>query len=587
MLIILEKHFKNKGYTTDEYPKQFGKVRIPLYCCKGDEEIVIEYTTSELIEKAIFFPDFQEQQEQGRSIKIIEGSPLRFFQHYFPKAKVYLAYPKDSNIKGIESICKRRGIGALKVSENEAVETISALPLNDVIIREVMKSLKDNIAHKNEFPKSLTNSIDRITHDFLRYLVYYPKPIYTRRTLIRRKEELGDISIRLIEKMHDLKNLKYSDQLKDLAKNYLLKEYRDDYELAMDTVKTLWKEEIGVDYPEIQKKLEDVLLLKPTYREHFLHQFQVFLLGACIIDELKDYDNGVFKNYSSVENIWLITSTYHDFNYSIQKYEEWTLNFFKETLMLDINEEKDGKSEVHPGPLKLENIFVRQNFLLKTKTLWENLGCEMNSKTVRFFYEKAILERNHGLLSALSLLKLFDKGRHKLNSEEINCAASAIAIHDDKIWGCLCGKVICSICKNEGNNSCAEWEKEFADGKSVMENCEFSVNPIAFLLIFCDTVQEWGRIGRDYEKIKAKLKSIRVISEYKDIQSYCMDNFGVGLSITGKPLIEVNFSVEDKFDKISQGISKVSKFLKDPRFIIKLEDHLGEEKLIKAMWGGL
>lgn len=583
MLKILENHFRKKGYRTKRYSEQFGKVRIPLYCIKDQEEIIIEYTTSLEIKKSIFFPDFEE-----KGINIKEGSPLRFFQYYFPKAKIYFAYLCGSNIEeGIEKVCQKRGIGMLEVSEGESIkEKISAYPVINILTKEVTHLLKDYITKDERFPKSIAKKMDEVTHEFLRYLVYYPKPIYTRRNLIKREEEFENISMRLIEKMLELKSIKYSDQLKELAKDYQLKECRDDYELAMDTVKTLWKAEIGVDYPEIQKKLEDVLLLKPTYREHFLHQFQVFLLGACLIDELRNNNEKVLKNDDLIENIWLVASTYHDFSYSIQKYNEWTLNFFKETLMLDINEEKNGKIDGHPGPLKLENMFVRQNFLLKTKALWENLGCDMNKETVRFFYEKAILERNHGLLSALSLLKLFDGKEHKLKLEDIYHAASAIAIHDDKIWGCLCGKEICNICKYKDTNNCTKWEKVFADREGVMENCEFEMNPIAFLLIFCDTVQEWGRIGRDYERIKAKLKSIRFIYKDNNIQNYCKKNFSSGVTITGKPLIEVIISVEDEFDKISHGISKVSKFLKDPRFVIKLEDSLQKQKpKITAMWG--
>lgn len=97
--------------------------------------------------------------------------------------------------------------------------------------------------------------------------------------------------------------------------------------------------------------------------------------------------------------------------------------------------------------------------------------------------------------------------------------------------------------------------KELNGKKKFLKNLKFDEDPISFLLIFCDTIQEWGRVGRDYEKTAARLDDIGVEED----------------------LVWANISVgdEESFNKKKEEIDRVKKFLKDERFKINLASRKG------------
>lgn len=405
----------------------------------------------------------------------------------------------------------------------------------------------------------------------------------------------------------------YKDELKKLSSDYR-QEARDDYQIALDTIKKLWVEVSGVEYPEIQRRLEDILLQNPEYRDHFLHQFQVFLLGAYIIDKLYDDNrkyiikiNRVFK--CRIEKVWLLASTYHDFNYSIQEYDLWIKEFFAQALNIKnehaekvqsfgndaqkaiegiegIKYFKDTEHLIVTGKLtqevkdklikeevlkpyreiietlfqqfqntrnslsslNLDAAFIRENFLLKTQEICKALQLQMDHVVMDFFYEQAATKRNHGLLSALSLLKLFENAQSKrINHSALVQAAVVIALHDENIWGAFSGK-------EEKDDS--EWNRNFAV-KKFLKNLEFKDHPLVFLLIFCDIIQEWGRVGRDYKESEPRLENI--------------------IYSVNPSEIKVSFSVRDdsSYRKKEEEIQRVKKFLKDPIFEIELKSREG------------
>ncbi len=88
-----------------------------------------------------------------------------------------------------------------------------------------------------------------------------------------------------------------------------------------------------------------------------------------------------------------------------------------------------------------------------------------------------------------------------------------------------------------------------------MKNLRFKDDPLSFLLIFCDTTQEWGRVGRAYEETEARL-----------------DDVGVS-----DGLVWVNISIrnETAFIEKKNEIDRIKKFLLDNRFKIKLSSREG------------
>lgn len=548
----LSSYFEEQGYQAEGYSDKFLPARVPIYARKvigKDEsqtikEVVVDVINSQSIKSTDFFYDLRVSRTLIKGgIELIDASSATFFQYYFPKAKVYWSYPdyvkEDDEFRRFKDLCEYYGIGLFRVGESNIEEVVLSIPLIDKefeILKEatlpIQAYLESQLRQKEikelvqDVHSRLYKKLDSHIEETNKYLIYYPEPEYKRREIIGRHEG-RNISLTLIDKIAEIEHLRYKTNLQQLAADYRTL-IEDDYQIALNLIKELWQS-IGLEYPEFQKDFEPVLLLNPRYRDHFLHQLHVFLLGCYIIDKL--YEDEPIKKFKKkyknpIEDMWLLASTYHDYNYNIQNYNEWIATFFQNTLFLDKN----------PTSLKLEECYVKEDYMFKTKELcdaFENLT--VDKTTLLFFYEKIIDRKNHGLLGALSLLKLFDrKGSSKIQREAILQSARAIALHDEDIWEHFSGR------------SDSDFSK-----KCFLETLQFNKDPLSFLLIFCDTIQEWGRVGRLYEETAARL-----------------DDMGVSDSI-----VWVNISVrnENAFNFKKDEIDRVKKFLCDERFKIKLK----------------
>lgn len=547
MTTWISSYLGKKGFKTYSYSDKFLPARVPIYAVKESpkesefEEKVFDIINSRAIKSKDFFYTLHISRtilEEG--MEIPNASSAIFFKYYFPRAKIYWAYPDyiviDTDFDEFKQLCKKYNIGLLKVSKTKIEEDETITPISNIntifghfqkAILPAKKHLKESDEEKIE--KNLYKELELHIENTNKYLIYYPEPEYKRREIIGRTEG-RNISLTLIDKLAEINNLSYKNLLHELSVKYRTK-IEDDYDIALELIKSLWKEK-GLEYPEFQKGFEPVLLLNPRYRDHFLHQFHVFLLGCYIIDKLyKDKTILTFKDNfnNSIEDIWLFASTYHDYNYNIQIYDSWIKTFFEKTLFLKVN----------PSHLKLDECYVKEDYMFKTKELCDSFGLNIDKTTLLFFYEKIIDHPNHGLLGALSLLKLFDQSpKSKIKKEGLIHGAKAIALHDEDIWNHFSGK-----------NSSAFSQKKF------LEKLEFKNDPLSFLLIFCDTIQEWGRVGRDYEKIEARLEDI----------DFTENTICVNISVRN----------EEGFNEKKDEIDRVKNFLLDTRFKIKLSSREG------------
>ncbi len=118
----------------------------------------------------------------------------------------------------------------------------------------------------------------------------------------------------------------------------------------------------------------------------------------------------------------------------------------------------------------------------------EKFGSQVNEPVKRILME--IAEEtdpsgqsavNHGLISAIDLLRKTSQVKKPIYENEIMSAAVAMAVHDRKVW------------------------KKLHENKLVPLN--ISNFPLACLLILCDTLESWGRPGfmSDPEGIDTKL----------------------------------------------------------------------------------
>lgn len=544
----VSEHFKHEGFDCQIYTDKLGAVRIPLYCHrnKGDsekEEVIVDVITDDALSRETYLPDME---EQGAIIK--DACSTRFFQYYLPHAKIYWAFGhyvvRNKKFDEFKEACAKAGIGLIEVLQDNIKIELSAVSLAETLLEKIRKETA-KCSTANELAIKLEDVVDGLHEDSLHYLVYYGAPEFRRRSITSRGTQ--DLSIKLINQLLSIKHLAYAQELVQLSEKYNT-ECRQDPEIALGEIQELWRKRLNLEYPNIQKDFESILLLDPWYRDHFLHQFQVFLLGALILDQY--YNTSAIRkfktdNNAEIEDAWLAAATYHDFNYSIQMSEDWMMDFLKQTL--NINHTHNGTKLI---TLDLEGIVVRNEFVRKMQGLCAALSCDMDDVIVRFILERVACDKNHAVLGALTFLNKFQDSTTLSESAVYQCAAS-IMLHDYQIWQCFCGRA---------KDGCKQWESALSK-KRLIRTLKFQSSPLAFLLAFCDGAQEWGRKGRGHDKSKAELEDIR------------FDN--------GKTLIEISFDNDASCDKVRDEIQGLKRFLKDRRFGIILHSKQGIETKIE------
>ena len=451
MVDRLTKYFAARGFDPREYYDQLGEIRLPLYCEKRrddnslEEEIVVDVITEANLSKEAYLPN-----------KIIDGatveyaSSVTFFHYYLPNAKIFWAYgeyvSRDSSFSEFRKACANNGIGLIEIPVDKEVFVVEdAISLNELLTKQVeaeVNRMGDSRSQRAELVQSLSDLITRQSDQYILRLVYYGDPRFQRREITSRSTQ--DISMTLIDELEHLENLQYRDELLSLSKRYRT-EARADYQVALDTIQSLWQSHLDIEYPDIHKDFEPVLLLDPRYRDHFLHQFQVFLLGAVLIDRLHDCDwvQSFEQSHSSkIELAWLAAATYHDFNYSIQTLESWMQEFFERNLHINRSLAVSGRE--HPDlkdvvKLNLENVVIRDEFLAKMGRLCTALGCDFDDCFLRFILRRVAVDRNHGVLGALTFLDKFQES-NLLAKSAVDQTALSIPLHDQANWLCFCGK---------------------------------------------------------------------------------------------------------------------------------------------------
>lgn len=394
-------------------------------------------------------------------------------------------------------------------------------------------------------------------------------------------EDFGEryIDRELLNLMFKLKKVSYREKLSELVNEQLDENY-DDYQFVSEVFSALWEEYIGIQYSKFLDTFEPALLHvfaedeekgDKYYRDHYIHQFQVFLLGLYIIDEF--HDTFTKQKIKNPELNWLIISSFHDMAYPVQLYDEWSKRFFKEVFDVPVN----------LANIELKSNFVDQSFLScmgylicslykfhKKEDIKNNWIAEKN-EIVQFFYQEITEVKNHCILSSMSFLKMVqattfnDKNTimKKISNNESSFndilkdifvpSALAIALHDCGIWKKL---------RKENNKD---------NPPRILDNLEFENDPLTFLLIFCDNIQEWGRPSISHEKkYKDKIREKEIKFYLKNIESHSEKRL---LDITIKTH---NYTKSERFFEDKQNeLRSIQFFLKqssDLKFTVHLRD---------------
>jgi len=107
---------------------------------------------------------------------------------------------------------------------------------------------------------------------------------------------------------------------------YIKKEGKSKRIIQKQIIKELWekhgKKELIFDVENTLDEFEKILSAL-NVRDHFTHQFKIFLLGSYIIINLRKnlYISKNTNNFYSINDIlfsWLVCSTFHDMGYPIE-----------------------------------------------------------------------------------------------------------------------------------------------------------------------------------------------------------------------------------------------------------------------------
>lgn len=238
------------------------------------------------------------------------------------------------------------------------------------------------------------------------------------------------------------------------------------------------------DFLEKFKKHEELLLYGLSdFRDHFMHQFHVFVSGYIIINLIgfdkfkekiqKSMNKALGKSVEisdfNVLRIWFLVSFFHDHAYIFEKIQKELGNFFESTF----NEEF--------------NIYLNWDQMLKTKSKFPTYLTNLQSffskqegtnpdAIIKNYLDSIINTHDHGVLSALLLLNYYSEYKninpnHGNIKDDCLYAAFAISVHN-------------------------RYENLMEDN---LMQISFETFPIAFLLSFCDIAQSFGRLGKRQE----------------------------------------------------------------------------------------
>lgn len=212
------------------------------------------------------------------------------------------------------------------------------------------------------------------------------------------------------------------------------------------------------------------------YRDHLVHQFEVFRTGFVLISEI--YNIGYWPFVETLDDIirkWFATAIFHDIAYPLEKIDELVEEFVLDTFG---HKGKGGKTTYKGikkfGLYGMSKILTIENQLFNiiqlVNYLAERFKLEKNhiNHLYRLLMDALLVKQDHGVLSALIVFgQNWGKGDKTIALE----VATAIGFHSDNVWA-------------------AVFNDNDLQGQHLL--C-FNKWPLAFLLTLCDTIQEWGR----------------------------------------------------------------------------------------------
>lgn len=472
---------------------------------------------------------------------------LQFYRFYLsrisPLKAVQVVMVIPASIGGgleqsLREIADENGFGLWRIETSNREPEKLCTPKN--FLKHMEDALKNPPEDMEGFEPCITDKAPEISLFFDRYV---RESVEALAGVTPRKVGKRYIERKLLDTVFELQNISYAGELKKLVTKHLI-DKGDDYEFVSQTFSALWREcKLGMNYSDFLKVYEPPLYnifatREKPYRDHYLHQFQVFLLGLYIADQLYS------KFPPNIDKQWLITSSLHDMAYPLQLYEGWAKDFFKEALGIPEMGELDVKSHFVDKSL-LSSLGFLIDGMCKLHFGGELQGnwLDKEKALVRFFYKGITQVKHHCILGSLHLIKRAEQCSPNLPDDLFVPSALAIALHHEVIW------------------------RELPPERK-LESLKFSNDPLAFLLMFCDCVQEWGRPKANKE-IVGEEENERFILDQCEVQ-------GLRCLVTIKtPYLS---TTDKKFENKETELKNLERFLQSPadmEFKITLIDKSG------------
>ena len=195
-------------------------------------------------------------------------------------------------------------------------------------------------------------------------------------------------------------------------------------------------------------------VLKRYYRDHFFHALEVCFLGHLLLETRLNGSDPLWKQVAEIIHkdtkedvlqLWYLASLLHDVGYGID-----LLKATRRLLQFFSNSE----------PLKI--------FAEALQSDLEDLSVDLSTSDFTSLNSKDKPGEDHGIIAAShlkALIKKVAKDDKYVDAAEYEAAVQAVAKHNHR----------------------------------AKEKVSFNREPISFLLIICDTVQEWDRPRLTYE----------------------------------------------------------------------------------------
>ena len=324
---LLREEFKNDEYDVTNMFEKERSLPIDIFCSKkkGKKEeycIVLvsasNYISHQYQRKLLFYQYYLSQYYDPSQYKIILAIPESSSVDTEP------FYAQDEEEKS-EDFYKVNGFGLWKIKYDHSIdkESCPAITLREKITRDYYNLVKKRKGKQDIKIIDILPFVDKYIHDSILAIAKHYEIKFDER----------NIDQKLLELILDLTTVPYKDKLASLINEHLSTKDIKDIDFCTNVFNELWREFLHEDiYPREHRNLENLLIeLYPKYRDHYIHQLQVFLLGTFILDVLIQ-NNKIEPNNGFPCISWLLAASFHDFAYPIQNYDDYVSRYFQECL---------------------------------------------------------------------------------------------------------------------------------------------------------------------------------------------------------------------------------------------------------------